>query len=113
MTPTQKRVLDAIKILTRQLGMCPSYMQLSQRTGHRSLATLTKHIRALEAKGYIVRIVGHSRSITVVPDMHRGDAKWNVCEQGHPLILYHVALCPLCSIGSQLAEIRRAADKKT
>jgi repressor LexA len=63
LTPRQKQVLDFIADFVRENGYCPSYEEIGRGLGLASLATVHKHISALEARGYLMRSFNQSRSL--------------------------------------------------
>lgn len=63
LTPRQKEVLDFIASFVNQNGYCPSYEEIARGLGLASLATVHKHISALEARGYLIRTFNQSRSL--------------------------------------------------
>jgi repressor LexA len=67
LTPRQKDVLDFIAGFVGEKGFCPSYEEIGEGLGLASLATVHKHISALEARGYLVRSFNQSRSLEIAP----------------------------------------------
>jgi len=65
LTPRQKDVLDFIASFQERNGYCPSYDEIARNLDLASLATVHKHIQALEAKKYLRRRFNHSRSIEI------------------------------------------------
>lgn len=65
LTRRQKEVLDFIWRFIEQHGYSPSYEEIAQGLGLASLATVHKHISALDAKGYLRRAYNQSRSLEV------------------------------------------------
>ena len=63
LTRRQKEVLDTISSFVEQHGYSPSFEELASGLGLASLATVHKHILALEAKHYLKRSYNQSRSI--------------------------------------------------
>lgn len=63
LTPRQKEVLDFIAGFQEQNGYCPSYDEIARNLELASLATVHKHIQALESKKYLRRQFNHSRSL--------------------------------------------------
>jgi repressor LexA len=63
LTPRQKQVLELISGFVRDNGYCPSYEEIGRGLGLASLATVHKHISALEARGYLIRSFNQSRSL--------------------------------------------------
>jgi len=67
LTPKQKRLLDFIADFVDREGYAPSYAEMKDALNLASLATIHKHIEALEQRKYVRRSFNHSRSIDVVP----------------------------------------------
>lgn len=67
LTKRQKQVLDFIVQFVERNGYSPSYDEIGQGLSLASLATVHKHISALEAKQYLKRDFNHSRSLEVAP----------------------------------------------
>lgn len=63
LTPRQRQVLDFIARFVEDNGYCPSYEEIAKGLELASLATVHKHISALEAKQYLKRAFNHSRSL--------------------------------------------------
>jgi repressor LexA len=53
LTKRQKEVLDVISTFVEQNGYSPSFEELASTLGLASLATVHKHILALESKSYV------------------------------------------------------------
>lgn len=67
LTPKQKRLLDFIADFVDREGYAPSYAEMKDALHLASLATIHKHIEALEERKYVRRSFNHSRSIDVAP----------------------------------------------
>ena len=67
LTRRQKQVLDFIGDFVRDNGYSPSYEEIAAGMGLASLATVRKHISALESKGYLRRAFNQSRSLELAP----------------------------------------------
>ena len=65
LTNRQKQVLEFITGFVEKNGYSPSYEELASGLGLASLATVHKHILALDNKGYLKRGFNQSRSIEV------------------------------------------------
>ena len=65
LTKRQKEVLDFIADFVEENGYSPSYEELAQGLKLASLATVHKHIQALESRSYLRRMFNQSRSIEV------------------------------------------------
>ena len=85
LTRRQKEVLDLIANFVGDNGYCPSYEEIARGLDLASLATVHKHISALEAKHYLKRGFNQSRSLELAPKYfqeqrrHRpGAAAWDI-----------------------------------
>jgi repressor LexA len=67
LTKRQKEVLDFIADFVQENGYSPSYEELAHGLNLASLATVHKHIQALESRNYLRRLFNQSRSIEVAP----------------------------------------------
>ena len=65
LTKRQKDVLDFIADFVEQNGYSPSYEELAHGLKLASLATVHKHIQALESRNYLRRLFNQSRSLEV------------------------------------------------
>jgi repressor LexA len=68
LTPRQKEVLDFLVDYTERNGYSPSFEEIASGLKLASLATVHKHVTALEHKGYLKRRYNESRSIEVSPE---------------------------------------------
>jgi repressor LexA len=65
LTRRQKEVMDFLSQFITKHGYSPSYEEIAAGLGLASLATVHKHIQALESKQYVRRSYNHSRSLEV------------------------------------------------
>jgi repressor LexA len=65
LTRRQKEVMDFLADFIDRNGYSPSYEEIASGLGLASLATVHKHIQALESKQYLRRSYNHSRSLEV------------------------------------------------
>ncbi len=65
LTRRQKEVMDFLSTFIDKNGYSPSYEEIASGLGLASLATVHKHIQALEAKQYLRRSYNHSRSLEI------------------------------------------------
>lgn len=70
-TKRQKEVLDFITTYVRTRGYSPSYEEMAEGLELASVATVHKHVSALEAKEYLKRSPNMSRSLEVTPKWTR------------------------------------------
>jgi len=67
LTRRQREILDYLSEFIEQRGYAPSLEEIGRRFGLSSLATVHKHLRNLQEKGFIKRAWNRSRSVEVVP----------------------------------------------
>lgn len=67
LTKRQKEVLDFIADFIGDRGYSPSYEEIAQALKLASLATVHKHLQALESRNYVRRGFNQSRSLEVSP----------------------------------------------
>jgi repressor LexA len=65
LTRRQKEVLDFIRDFVADRGYSPSYEEMAAGLQLASIATIHKHVQALEAKDYLKRNFNQSRSLAV------------------------------------------------
>ena len=65
LTRRQKEVMDFLSSFIAKNGYSPSYEEIASGLGLASLATVHKHVQALEAKQYVRRSYNHSRSLEI------------------------------------------------
>ncbi|MEO8129637.1 MAG: S24 family peptidase, partial [Bryobacteraceae bacterium] len=65
LTQRQKQVLDFLADFVETKGYSPSYEEIATALELASLATVHKHVSALEAKHYVKRSFNQSRSLEV------------------------------------------------
>jgi repressor LexA len=75
LTPRQKQVLDFLVAFTAKNGYSPSFEEIASGLDLASLATVHKHVTALESKGYLRRNYNHSRSIEVSAEYLRAEQR--------------------------------------
>ena len=68
LTPRQKEVLDFLVNFVEDNGYSPSFEEIAAGLNLASLATVHKHISALEGRGYLKRGFNQSRSLDVSAD---------------------------------------------
>jgi repressor LexA len=77
LTRRQKELMDFLAGFIRRNGYSPSYEEIASGLGLASLATVHKHIQALESKQYLKRNYNHSRSLEVNEKFFREQAMTN------------------------------------
>ena len=65
LTPNQKKVLKFIQEHILRYGIPPTYREILEYMGARSIGTVQRYIRTLEEKGYISRDEGKHRGIII------------------------------------------------
>src|SRR5215813_7006853 len=65
LTKRQKEFLDFLAGFLEKNGYCPSYEEIAEGLDLASLATVHKHILALEGKHYLKRSFNQSRSLEI------------------------------------------------
>ena len=65
LTRRQKEVMDFLSGFIEKHGYSPSYEEIASGLGLASLATVHKHVQALESKQYLRRNYNHSRSLEI------------------------------------------------
>lgn len=65
LTRRQKELMDFLDDFIRKNGYSPSYEEIAAGLHLASLATVHKHIQALQAKNYLRRSFNHSRSLEI------------------------------------------------
>jgi repressor LexA len=68
LTKRQKEVLDFIAGFVEDNGYSPSYDEIAQALQLASLATVHKHVEALQSRNYLRRSFNQSRSLDVSPE---------------------------------------------
>lgn len=71
LTRRQKQVLDFVAGFIDENGYSPSYEEIARGLSLASLATVHKHIAALEAKHYLKRGFNQSRSLDIAPKYYQ------------------------------------------
>jgi repressor LexA len=76
LTKRQKEFLDFLAGFLEQKGYSPSYEEIADGLSLASLATVHKHILALESKHYLKRGFNQSRSLELAPRFHEEQARF-------------------------------------
>jgi len=83
LTKRQYEVLSFLDSFIKQNGYCPSFQEIGKGLNLSSLATVHKHVKTLEAKGFIHRGFNQSRSIEVVFALEMGGSSRKGQEVSH------------------------------
>lgn len=67
-TKKQKILLDFIDGFTKGQGYSPTYREIMQALGYKSVSTVAKHIDNLVVRGWLVKREGEARSLEVVSE---------------------------------------------
>src|SRR5690349_16548020 len=65
LTKRQKQLVDYLEHYIGEHGYAPTLAEVGQYFGLSSLATVHKHLRNLEVKGFIKRTHNHSRALEI------------------------------------------------
>ncbi len=107
LTPRQKQVLDFIAQFIAENEYAPSFEELAEGLGLASIATVHKHLTALESKGYLKRSFNQSRALEMTPKyrreqrMHRSDVESSSGSLEMPLLGVIAAGMPIQSFANQ------------
>src|SRR5487761_1668634 len=71
LTKRQKQLVDFLENYITEHGYAPTLSEVGQYFGLSSLATVHKHLRNLEQKGFIKRVHNHSRALEITVDHKR------------------------------------------
>jgi repressor LexA len=63
LTERQKQILDFIRETVDQRGVSPTHREICERFGYSSYGTVNKHLRLLEAKGFLRRHWNQKRGV--------------------------------------------------
>src|SRR5262245_39271169 len=86
LTRRQKQVMDFIAGFVEEHGYSPRYEEIARGLNLASLATVHKHISALNAKEYLKRRFNQSRSIDIGPNYMRDRANRQRAGADIPLV---------------------------
>lgn len=101
LTRRQKEVMELLVRFIQQHGYSPSYEEIASGLGLASLATVHKHVQALEAKQYLRRNYNHSRSLEIGERYFREEkARQPTAEEIIPLLGRIAAGVPVEAIPS-------------
>ena len=95
LTPKQKTVLDFVATFIERSGYCPSFEEIAKGVGLGSLATVHKHVTALQQKGYLKRRYNESRSLEVSSDYLRSEQERREKQAAAPLSATAPMVIPL------------------
>jgi repressor LexA len=84
LTKRQKEFLDFLAGFLEKNGYCPSYEEIAGGLSLASLATVHKHILALESKHYLKRGFNQSRSLEISPKYYQEQRQHRPSVQAMP-----------------------------
>lgn len=87
LTKRQKEFLDFLAGFLEKRGYSPSYEEIAEGLNLASLATVHKHIMALEAKHYVKRGFNQSRSLEIAPKYYEEQRQHRQTPRGFELPL--------------------------
>jgi repressor LexA len=87
LTKRQKEFLDFLAGFLGKQGYSPSYEEIAEGLGLASLATVHKHIMALESKHYLKRGFNQSRSLELQPKFYEEQRQFRPQPVGHEVPL--------------------------
>lgn len=100
LTRRQKEILDFISDFVNANGYSPSYEEIATGMKLASLATVHKHIAALETKHYLKRSYNQSRSLEVSPKYLQEQERFHISPE-IPLLGRIAAGAPVEAISTQ------------
>src|SRR5262252_3106106 len=74
LTKRQKQMVDYLEDYIEEHGYAPTLAEVGEYFGLSSLATVHKHLRNLENKGFIRRMHNHSRALEIASKVNNGRA---------------------------------------
>lgn len=70
LTPRQQQIVEFIDRHQHDTGGAPSFAEIAQRFGFRSLTTVADHLRLIRQKGALTQEPGQARSLRVTSPLH-------------------------------------------
>src|SRR6185369_3873946 len=86
LTKRQKEFLDFLAGFLEKRGYSPSYEEIAEGLNLASLATVHKHIMALETKHYLKRGFNQSRSLEIAPRYYEEQRQHRMGPSGTPAL---------------------------
>lgn len=93
LTKRQKQMVDYLENYIEEHGYAPTLAEVGEYFGLSSLATVHKHLRNLETKGFIRRIHNHSRALEIA-----GKVNGSIAARELPLLGQVAAGSPIDAI---------------
>lgn len=104
LTPRQKQVLDFLVVYSEKNGFSPSFEEIAGALNLASLATVHKHITALEQKGYLKRRYNESRSIEVA-ESYKSAERERIHELAGPRAVMEIPLLGRIAAGNPVEAV--------
>lgn len=101
LTRRQKEFLDFLAGFLEKKGYSPSYEEIAEGLNLASLATVHKHILALEGKHYVKRGFNQSRSLELAPKFYDEQRQFHPAPMEVPLLGRIAAGMPVEAIAGQ------------
>ncbi len=103
LTRRQKELMDFLHNFLNRNGYSPSFEEIASGLGLASLATVHKHIQALQAKQYLHRNYNHSRSLEIGERFYKERAlsRQGTSDPGIPLLGRIAAGAPVEAIANR------------
>src|SRR5580658_5252477 len=101
LTKRQKEFLDFLSGFLEKRGYSPSYEEIAEGLNLASLATVHKHILALESKHYVKRGFNQSRSLELAPKFYEDQRQFHPPSLEIPLLGRIAAGAPVEAIAGQ------------
>ena len=70
LTKRQRQILDFIQQNHHEAGIAPTFQEIADRFGYRSLTTVADHLRLLRQKGVLATEPGRARSLRPLSPLH-------------------------------------------
>jgi repressor LexA len=102
LTPRQKQVLDFISEFLAENEYAPSFEELAHGLGLASIATVHKHLTALETKGYLKRSFNQSRALEITPKYRKEQRAYRSDIDMHESRAVEIPLMGLIAAGSPI-----------
>ena len=67
LTPKQNKVYEFVKSYMKKKPVAPTYQEILEATGFKSKNSIHGILKDLEAKKWIARLPGKSRSVKIIP----------------------------------------------
>lgn len=74
-TKKQHELLSYLDAFIKSHGYSPSYREIMQALGYKSVSTVSTHIQGLIARGYVKKSADEARSLEIIPPPSATDDK--------------------------------------